>query len=129
MAGQQWADADTNPLEQFISKLHGMFLAVLLTRMKKEEEVGLLFPAARNRIQHDCYPWHQLQLPCPRQQPTEVPELGVLPRDWRWGRDFLPAILSWLRELHSLPADDDAPVGHGQVSFMELALDFESHAG
>ena len=38
-------------------------------------------------------------------------------------------MLSWLRELHWLPADDDAPVGHGQVSFMELALDFESHAG
>ena len=129
MAGQQWADADTNPLEQFISKLHGMFLAVFRTRMKKEEDAGLLFPAERKRIQHDCYPWHQLQLPRPRLQPTEVPELGVLPRNWRWGRDFLPAILRWLRELHWLPADDDAPVGNGQVSFMELTLDFESHAG
>ena len=97
--------------------------------MKKEEVLGLVFLAAQKRIQQDCYPWHQLQLPRPRQQPTEVPEHGPLPRDWRWGRDFQPAILSWLTELHWLPADDDAPVGHGQVSFMELALDFESHAG
>ena len=80
-------------------------------------------------MQNDCYPWHQLQLPRQRQQPTEVPELGVLPRDWRWGNNFLPAILHWLRELHWLPTDDDAPVGHRQVSFMELALDFESYAG
>ena len=97
--------------------------------MKKEEEVGLLFPAARKRVQPDCYPWHQLQLPRPQQQPTKVPEPGPLPREWRWGRDFPPAILSWPRELHWLPTDDDAPVGHGQVSLMELALDFESHAG
>ena len=123
LAGQQWADADTYPLEQFISKLHGMFPAVLQTGMKKEKEAGLLFPAERKRIKHDCYPSHQLQLPRPRQQ------LGVLPRDWRWGRDFLPAILRCLRELHWLPADDDAPVGHGQVLFMELARDLESHAG
>ena len=33
--------------------------------MKKEEEVGLLFPAARKRMQQECYPWHQLQLPRP----------------------------------------------------------------
>ena len=81
LAGQQCADADINPLEQFISKPHGMFLVVLQTRMKKEEEAGLLFPVEKRRIQHDCYPRHQLQLPCERQQPTEVPELGVLPRD------------------------------------------------
>ena len=129
LAGQQWADADTNPLEQFISKPHGMLLAVLRTRMKKEEEAGVLFPVEKRCIQHDCYPWHQLQLPRPRQRPTEVPELGVLPRGWRWGHDFLPAILHLLRELHWLPTDDDAAVGHGQVPFMELTLDFESHAG
>ena len=53
----------------------------------------------------------------------------MLPRDWRWGNDFLPAMLCWLQELQRLPTDDDVPVGHRQVSFMELALDFESHAG
>ena len=83
LAGQQWADADTNPLEQFLNKLHGMFRAVIRTRMQKEEEVGLLFPAGRKRTQQDFQPWHQLRLPRPQQQPTEVPELGPLPRDWR----------------------------------------------
>ena len=67
LAGQQWADAATTPLEQFLRKLHDMFLAVLRTGTKKEEEVGLLLPTAQKRIQQDCYPWHQLQLPRPQQ--------------------------------------------------------------
>ena len=37
--------------------------------------------------------------------------------------DFLPAILLWLQP------DNGLPKGHRQISFMELALDFESHVG
>ena len=55
--------------------------------------------------------------------------MGALPRDWKWGKDFLPALLKWLHELQWLTTDDTLPQGHRQVSFMELALDFESHAG
>ena len=55
-----------------------------------------------------CYPWHPLQRP----QPTEVPMVGPLPRDWSWGNDFLPAMLRWLREPQWLQLDDDLLVGH-----------------
>ena len=41
----------------------------------------------------------------------------------------MPALLRWLTELMWLPPDEGLPQGHSPVSFMELALDFESHAG
>ena len=50
-------------------------------------------------------------------------------RDWQWGPDFQPAILWWLSELQWLPRDDSLPEAHRQVSFLELALDFESYTG
>ena len=61
--------------------------------------------------------------------PTAVSELGQLPRDWQWGPDFQPAMLRWLSELQWLPRDDSLPEAHRQVSFLELALDFESYTG
>ena len=55
--------------------------------------------------------------------------MGQLPRDWKWGPDFQPAVLRWLSELQWLPRDDSLPEAHRQVSFLELALDFESYTG
>ena len=60
---------------------------------------------------------------------TSLPAVGALSRDWKWGNDFLPAMVDRLQDLEWLPADDTLPQGHGHVSFMELALDFEAHAG
>ena len=57
--------------------------------------------------------------------------LGPLPREWRWGPDLLPVVLSWLLELQWLdlpPAEERHPKAHWQVSFMELAIDFEAYA-
>ena len=61
LAGQQWADG---PLEQLVDKVHGMFVAVLQSTSRKEEEEGLLFLLRKRRVQHDGYPWRELQLPC-----------------------------------------------------------------
>ena len=127
--GHKWAAEDTNPLEQFARRLHGMFLAVLGATKKREDEASLLFPVERRKAPQDCYPWHQLQLPSPRACPTHLPPIGTLSRDWKWGADFLPALLGWLSELMWLQPDDGLPQGHSRVFFMELALDFESYAG
>ena len=110
-------------------QLHRMFLAVLRARMQPEEEACLLFPVEQCKAPQESYPWHQLQPPFPRPCPKDLPKLGQLPRDWKWGADFLPALLRWLSELQWLPRDDSLPETHRQVSFLELALDFESHAG
>ena len=129
LAGHQWAHDDQNPLEQFVRQLHCVFLAVLQARMQREEEACHLFPVEQRKAPQESYPWHQLQPPFPRACPTELPELGQLPRHWKWGPDFLPALVRWLSELQWLPRDDSLPETHRQVSFLELALDFESHAG
>ena len=106
-----------------------MFLVVLRARKEKEDEAGLLFLVERRKAPQDCYPWHQLQLPSPRACPTHLPLVGTLPRDWKWGAVFLPALPRWLSELMWLQPDEGLPQGHSQVSFMELALDVESRAG
>ena len=53
LMGHRSAEDDENPLEKFVRKLHGMFLAVLRARMEEEDEAGLLFlvsGANRRRI-------------------------------------------------------------------------------
>ena len=78
------------------------------------------------------YPWHQIQPPQTKRRVTPVPVLGPLPREWRWGPDLLPVLLSWLSELQWLdlpPAEERHPRAHWQVSFMELTIDFEAYAG
>ena len=129
LAGHQWAHDDQNPVERFVRQLHYMFLAVLRARKQREEEDCLLFPVEQRKAPQEQYPWHQLQPSFPRPCKTHLPEMGQLPRDWKWGPDFQPAILLWLSELQSLPRDDNLPEAHRQVSFLELALDFESYTG
>ena len=47
----------------------------------------------------------------------------------RTGRRVEPNVKRWLSQLQWLPRDDSAPEVHRQISFLELVLDFESHAG
>ena len=127
LAGHQWAHDDHSPLELFVRQLHCMFLAVLQARKQRDEEECLLFPVERRKAPQEQYPWHQLQPPFPRPTKTQLPAMGHLPRDWKRGPDFQPSILRWLSELQWLPRDDNLPEAHRQVSFLELALDFESY--
>ena len=58
--------------------------------------------------------------------------LGAMPREWRWGLDPLPMVIRWTAELQWLkmpPPECRRPQAHWQVSYMELALDFEAYAG
>ena len=127
LVGHQWAHDDQNPLEQFVHQLHCMFLAVMRARKQRDEEESLLFPVEQRKAPQEQYPWHQLQPPFPRPTKTCLPAMGQLPRDWKWGLDFQPAVLRWLSELQWLPRDDSLPEAHRQVSFLELAMDFESY--
>ena len=109
-----------------------MFLAVLRAKKLKDDESGLLFPLPARHETRDTYPWHQLQLPRPRGIPPKLPVIGQLPREWKWGPDLLPMVLRWhagLEWLKMPPAHERIPRAHGQVSFTELALDFEAFAG
>ena len=63
----------------------------------------------RRKAQQDRYPWYQLQFPGPKVSPTHIPPIGPLSRDWKWGADFLPALMRWLTELMWLPPERGAP--------------------
>ena len=130
--GHRWAAGDKHPWDIFMTNLHGMFLAVLRAKKLKDDESGLLFPVPAWHEIRDTYPWHQLQLSRPRGIPPEIPVIGQLPREWKWGPDLLPMVLRWHAELQWLkmpPAHERILRVHWQVLFMELALDFEAFAG
>ena len=91
--------------------------------------MNLLFAVERRRVQQGCYQWYQLQLPSPRACQMHLTPIAALPGDWRWGADFLPTPPKWLSELMWLRPDEGFPRGHCQVSFVELALDYEPYAG
>ena len=80
LMGHQWAADDENPLEQFVHKLHGMFLAVLRAKKEKEDEEGLLFPVERRKAQVEPLP---VALPAtppdPRHARRMSPQLGPCP--------------------------------------------------
>ena len=94
---------------------HAMFLAVVRARKLKDDESGLLFPVSAYHEKRDTYPWHQLHLPLPRRIPPEIPVIGQLPREWKWGPDLLPMVLRWYAELEWLkmpPAHECIPRAH-----------------
>ena len=70
-----------------------------------------------------AFPYAELLGPKPRPRPEDQFVIGDVPNaEWRWEPAFREALLGWLRELQWEP-------GMGQVTFVELALDFEAHSG
>ena len=98
-------------------------------RMQRVGEQSLLFPIQPRKVPREDYPWHQVQPARPTAQRTTLLAMGALPRDGKWGNDFLPAMITRLQELEWLATDDTLPQGHGHVSIMELAPYCETHAG
>ena len=119
--------------KDLLYRLYGMFLAVLAARktaldaaQQRGDHRSTVFGPARGRAPdaRAAYPWHQLgagPLPMPpARPPLDAPE--GLPPHWPWEATFLHALLRWAGALLWLP-------GQGQVTYVELALDFEEHAG
>ena len=83
--------------------------------MREDEEMNVLFLVEPRRAQHVEYPWHQLQPPQARElsesrKAQALPEMGALPTSWKWGKDFLPALLKWLQELRSFTCRKTPPL-------------------
>ena len=119
--------------KDLLYRLYGMFLAVLAARktaldaaQQRGDHRSTVFGPARGRAPdaRAAYPWHQLgagPLPMPpARPPLDAPE--GLPPHWPWEATFLHALLRWAGALLWLP-------GQGQVTYVELALDFEERAG
>ena len=127
-------DSDALQLaKDLLYRLYGMFLAVLAARKtaldaaeQRGDQRSTVFGPARGRAPdaRAAYPWHQLgagPLPRPPARPPLDAPAG-LPPQWPWEATFLHALLRWAGALLWLP-------GQGQVTYAELALDFEEHAG
>ena len=99
----------------------GMLLQLFCRRMGRERLLECLFDKPGGTP--GAFPYAELLRPKPRPRPEDRFVMGDVPSsEWRWEPAFREALLSWLRELQWEP-------GMGQVTFVELALDFEAHSG
>ena len=117
---------------QLLYRLYGMYLAVLSARRAAEEAARLggdvastVFVPARGGgpDSRQGYGWEQLAdgplRPAPALDPLQLPQ-GPL-AGWPWDRSFAEALVRWALVLQWV-------LGSGQVTYAELALDFESHS-
>ena len=70
------------------------------------------------------YLYDELVGPLPKPNVADLLMVWDPPRSqWKWEFGFEEDLICWLRVLQWKPA------GEGQVTFVELALDFEAHTG
>ena len=103
----------------FMYDFHSMVLRILRTRAQREDVQ--LFDQPKPK-QGRGYPFWQLMGPLP--QPEHREELQIrqpTTQEWRWDSDFRDDLIKWVNALVWI-------LGKGQVSFMELAMDFECFA-
>ena len=100
----------------FMYGFHSMVLQILRARAHREDVQ--LFDQPKTK-QGRGYPFWQFIGPLPRPEHREKPRIRQpTAQEWRWDSDFRDDLLRWVNELVWIP-------GKGQVSFMELAMDFE----
>ena len=121
-----WGDGEArlDHVQELLANLHALMLAVLRLRMQRDQVTPLLF-RARGVLQGlRQYPHQQLvgPPPCPPWGLVGVTLGRVTEGSWPWEVQFLADLLAWLGAL--VWADEV-----GTVSFLELAMDFEAHAG
>ena len=91
--------------------------------------MNLLFPVQPRRAQLEEYPWHQLWAPARKLSERPCRKWGRYPETGNGVKTSCQPCSNGCKELQWLTTDDTLPQGHKRVSFMDLALDFESHAG
>ena len=92
------------------------YVGVLM--MRKQHEIRQTWMQASKNEAY-AYPFHQLVGPLPRRLPPTTTFREPTVSQWKWPDRFRSNPISWLTELQWI----DAP---GQVTSLELALDFEA---
>ena len=106
-------------VHEFMYGFHSMVLQILRARAHREDVQ--LFDQPKTK-QGRGYPFWQFIGPLPRPEHREKLRIRQpTAQEWRWDSDFRDDLLRWVNELVWIP-------GKGQVSFMELAMDFECFA-
>ena len=105
----------------FMATYHTMVLEVL--RAKAARVGTRLFSEPSKTCRAIQYLYMQLYGPLPRPDDRTPFAVGpVTNNEWRWDQGFCHDLVRWVNELIWIP-------GKGQVSFMELSMDFECYAG
>ena len=112
-------------MNEFTRRLYGMFLAVLVARLDKEQAPGddgreRLFPEHPSPPgRHGHYPWAQLMGPLPRAAGCPaIRSMPGVPHGWRWLAALQNSLLRWAARLQWRAKA-------GEVAYAELALDYE----
>ena len=106
----------------FVLALH-LFMCDILEIKKLRDENSGAPPLCASRPPGRGYPMRELVGPLPCPEPLPIAVRNMSPSEWGWEHAFLVDLLLWLAQLHWMPP------GAGQVTFIELALDFEATAG
>ena len=119
---------DRGLLDEFLSRLYSMYLAVRVARMAAScrDEAGhgdsIFLDQPRPRPRNP-YPWDDFVGPLPGDTVRNQPRLRPgAPPGWRWPHDFVQDLVTWARALAWMP-------GPAEVSWAELALDYEAFVG
>ena len=109
---------DWDLLDGFLYRLYCMYLAVLAARMAAGagDQPGhgdSLFPEQPRPRPRNPYPWDAFVGPIPG---------DAVRHHWRWPQDFIHDLVRWARALAWDP-------GPAEVSWAELALDYEAFVG
>ena len=124
-------DGDRLPAyRDLATAVHNMYVAVLRARKVKDSLSPLLFDGPRRAPPRHPSPFRDLVGPLPL---TEAGAQGLVlgaptTTTWPWEPSFLDSLREWLTALRWPAAAATGP-GDGTVTYLELALDYESHAG
>ena len=92
------------------------YVSVLM--MRRQHEIRQTWMQT-SKNESRTYPFDQLVGPLPRKLPTTTTFRELTRSQWKWPDRFRLNLIEWLNALQWI----DAP---GQVTFLELALDFEA---
>ena len=115
-------------LDEFMYRVYGMYPTVLAARMSagRWDQAGhgdSPFPDPPRLRPHNPFPWDDFVGPLPGDAIRNQPHLRpVAPPGWWWPQDFVPHLVRWARVMAWMP-------GPAEVSWVELALDYEALVG
>mmetsp|Transcript_22967 Transcript_22967/g.41367 ORF Transcript_22967/g.41367 Transcript_22967/m.41367 type:complete len:332 (-) Transcript_22967:213-1208(-) len=117
-----WMEKANNAMAQgeeeknLIEILLLQYVGILMMRKHHEIKQTWMQP---NKSEVHLYPFYQLFGPLPCRLVPKATFRTLTPSQWKWSERFRLNLISWLNELQWI----DAP---GQVTFLELVMDFEA---
>ena len=109
-------------MQAFTAVLLSQYVAILMER-GLQRTMGLPVGQVAGGGAGGEYPYRELFGPLPRlRQRAPLRLRPIPPQLWKWPMTFLAGLLEWLNSLQWIP-------GPGEITFLELVLDYEAWTG